>query len=68
MCLHNRNLSNKGAVLMKKFLLPAYIIVVFLIAILFLLCNKVRDPMFYLSILILVIIGKIIASHINKEK
>ena len=53
---------------MKKFFLPVYIIVVFLIAILFLLCNKVRDPMLYLSILILVIIGKIIASHINKEK
>ena len=53
---------------MKKFFLPVYTIVVFLIAILFLLCDKVHDPMFYLSILILAIIGKIIASHIDKEK
>ena len=61
-------MSNKGAVLMKKFFLPVYTIIVFLIVILFLLCDKVRDPMFYLSILILAIIGKIIASHIDKEK
>lgn len=53
---------------MKKFFLPVYVIVVFSIVILFVLCGKVRDPMFYLSILLLAIIGKIIASHIDKEK
>ena len=53
---------------MKKIFLQIYAIVVFSIVILFVLCGKVRDPMFYLSILILAIIGKIIASHIDKEK
>ena len=52
---------------MKKFFLPLYAIVVFSIAIQFILCGKARDPVFYLSILILAIIGKIIASHIDKE-
>lgn len=53
---------------MKKFFLPLYTIVGFLIVILFVLGGKVRDPIFYLSILILTIIGKIIALHIDKEK
>ena len=66
--LYNWKLSNKGVVLMKKVFLLLYTMVVFSIVILFVLCGKVRNPMFYLSILIFVIIGKIIALHIDKEK
>ena len=62
------SLPNKGAVLMKKFFLPVYTIVVFSIVIWFALYGEHRDPRFYVSILILAIIGKFIASHIDKEK
>ena len=64
----NWNLTNKGAVLMKKFFLPVYTIVVFSIVIWFALYGEHRDPRFYVSILIIAIIGKFIASHIDKEK
>lgn len=53
---------------MKKFFLPVYTIVVFSIVIWFALHGEHRDPRFYVSILIIVIIGKFIASHIDKEK
>ncbi|HCF07489.1 MAG TPA: hypothetical protein DER14_05265, partial [Eubacterium sp.] len=62
------DLPNKGAVLMKKFFLPVYTIVVFSIVIWFALHGEHRDPRFYVSILIIAIIGKFIASHIDKEK
>lgn len=62
------SLPNKGAILMKKFFLPVYTIVVFSIVIWFALHGEHRDPRFYVSILILAIIGKFIASHIDKEK
>lgn len=66
--LTTSSLPNKGAVLMKKFFLPVYTIVVFSIVIWFALHGEHRDPRFYVSILILAIIGKFIASHIDKEK
>lgn len=50
-----------------KILLPVYTIVVFSIVIWFALYGEHRDPRFYVSILILAIIGKFIASHIDKE-
>jgi len=53
---------------MKKFFFPVYTIVVFSIVIWFALYGEHRDPRFYVSILILAIIGKFIASHIDKEK
>ena len=53
---------------MKKFFLPVYTIVVFSIVIWFALYVEHRDPGFYVSILIIAIIGKFIASHIDKEK
>lgn len=61
-------MSNKGAVFMKKFFLPVYIIVVFSIIIWFDLYGEHRDPRFYVAILIITIIGKFIASRIDKEK
>ena len=45
-----------------------YAIVVFSIVIWFALHGEHRDPRFYVSILIIAIIGKFIASHIDKEK
>lgn len=62
------SLPNKGAVLMKKFFFQVYTIVVFSIVIWFALYGEHRDPRFYVSILIIAIIGKFIASHIDKEK
>ncbi len=53
---------------MKKFFLSVYTILVFSIVIWFALYGEHRDPRFYVSILILAIIGKFIASHIDKEK
>ena len=53
---------------MKKFFLPVYIIVVFSIIIWFDLYGEHRDPRFYVAILIITIIGKFIASRIDKEK
>ena len=53
---------------MKKFFLPVYTILVFSIVIWFALYGEHRDPRFYVSILILAIVGKFIASHIDKEK
>jgi hypothetical protein len=53
---------------MKKFFFQVYTIVVFSIVIWFALYGEHRDPRFYVSILILAIIGKFIASHIDKEK
>lgn len=50
---------------MKKFFLPVYAILIFIIVILFVLYGKVRDPRFYITILIVAIIGKIIASHLD---
>mgnify|MGYP006870856856 CR=1 FL=1 len=53
---------------MKKFFFLVYSIVVFSIVIWFALYGEDRDPRFYVSIWILAIIGKFIASHIDKEK
>ena len=53
---------------MKKFFFQVYTIVVFSIVIWFALYGEHRDLRFYVSILIIAIIGKFIASHIDKEK
>lgn len=66
--LTTSSLPNKVAILMKEFFLPVYTIVVFSIVIWFALYGEHRDSRFYVSILILAIIGKFIASHIAKEK
>ena len=60
-------MPNKGAVLMKKFFFQVYTIVVFSIVIWFALYGEHRDPRFYVSILIIAIIGKFIASQIKKS-
>lgn len=52
----------------EKILFAVYTIVVFSIVIWFALYGEHRDPRFYVSILMLAIIGKFIASHIDKEK
>ena len=53
---------------MKKFFFQVYTIVVFSIVIWFALYGEHRDPRLYVSILIIAIIGKFIASHIDKEE
>lgn len=53
---------------MKKYFLLVYTVAVFSTVIWFALYGEHRDPRFYVSMLVLAIIGEFIASHIDKEK
>ncbi len=47
----------------KKIFLVLYGVVVFIVTVYYLAYGKVRDPRFYISMLVLVIVGKVIAGR-----